>query len=569
MEVPISIPVGIQMKSFVVCQMALKVKKKLSFFTEPLESHEENELPVATTRRFLSLNVILTFVFYPHRLWPPSDMAYQIFRILVFSVQSQYSYLIIECLLVHLNKHVSSNFDIKTKIADVLAKIIKIISTNVIGSTVLEITNSLLDHLKQSVREEDKQQELYEKALLTSIGELSSNLPDYQKSEIMMFIVSKVNIQNNSNVQKTYLRALCVVSMKFTNMSMDRTFPRSFLDPVFNMIQSEHAELRVLVQSVLHNLLDRHGNGDKFNEMTLITEQMDLVSEYPSSADTLFLRKYGVLLFRSLFNSLECTNNTADNFKVTYKTLALICCELISSENVSELITFVMNIQDLALSGESKLSQSHKNQLHVLVICLFSLVVNLLPFTEFKQYVEKIITNRKLAKAWDLLPENTRDDVEATEEGGDVYLSDKILSEYFKCNKMEHGVIPGSFTCLEFQHRFTSDETDDSSDVDSEHNEKADLEHDLSFETTKRLLLEPSKEKRKQQESLRQQEIANKFRVSPFTVIIDEHTSSGSEPDSLPWILNQVFEKQDTRSIVPKSQGPPIYETLFPELFAY
>ncbi|XP_026678407.1 protein EFR3 homolog cmp44E-like [Diaphorina citri] len=323
-----------------------------------------------------------------HRLWPPKDFAYQVFRILVFSVQSQYSYLIIESLLVHLNKHASSSYEVKTKIADVLAKIIKIIATNVIGSTVLEITNSLLDHLFTSsiirktvsddladniwkshhldkvipsllynmhhemtsdgsqmaetcLRElivhlnkhasssyevktkiadvlakiikiiatnvigstvleitnslldhlklsvcEDKEQELYEKALLTSIGELASNLPDYQKSEIMMFIVSKVNVQSNACVQKTYLRALYVVSMKFTNVNMDRTFPRSFLDPVFNMMLSEHAELRILVQTVFHNLLDRHGNGEKFNEMVLVTEQMDVISEYPSKADT-------------------------------------------------------------------------------------------------------------------------------------------------------------------------------------------------------------------------------------------------------------------------------------------
>ncbi|KAI5701197.1 hypothetical protein M8J75_007107 [Diaphorina citri] len=508
-----------------------------------------------------------------HRLWPPKDFAYQVFRILVFSVQSQYSYLIIESLLVHLNKHASSSYEVKTKIADVLAKIIKIIATNVIGSTVLEITNSLLDHLKLSVCE-DKEQELYEKALLTSIGELASNLPDYQKSEIMMFIVSKVNVQSNASVQKTYLRALYVVSMKFTNVNMDRTFPRSFLDPVFNMMLSEHAELRILVQTVFHNLLDRHGNGEKFNEMVLVTEQMDVISEYPSKADTLFLRKYGVQLFRSIFTSLEYSNNTPENYKVTYKTLALICCELVSSENVSDFVTFTMNIQEMA-SVESKLSPAQRNQLHVMVVCLFSLVVHLLPFNELKQYVEKIVMNRKRAKAWDLLPEAAQEG-DVTEEAPpgentELYLNDKVMSEYFKCNKMEHGAMPGSFTCLEFQHRFTSEETDDSSDVDSEHNDRADIEHDLSFETTKRLLLEPSKEKRKQLESLRQQEIAKKFRVSPFTVIMDEHTSSGLEPDSLTWILNQVFEKQETMHPPPSAtkQNPPIYETLFPELFAY
>ncbi|XP_026678408.1 protein EFR3 homolog cmp44E-like [Diaphorina citri] len=333
--------------------------------------------------------------------------------------------------------------------------------------------------------------------------------------------------------------------------------------------------------------------------MVLVTEQMDVISEYPSKADTLFLRKYGVQLFRSIFTSLEYTNNTPENYKVTYKTLALICCELVSSENVSDFVTFTMNIQEMA-SVESKLSPAQRNQLHVMVVCLFSLVVHLLPFNELKQYVEKIVMNRKRAKAWDLLPEAAQDG-DVTEEAPpgentELYLNDKVMSEYFKCNKMEHGAMPGSFTCLEFQHRFTSEETDDSSDVDSEHNDRADIEHDLSFETTKRLLLEPSKEKRKQLESLRQQEIttkrlllepskekrkqleslrqqeiAKKFRVSPFTVIMDEHTSSGLEPDSLTWIPNQVFEKQETMHPPPSAtkQNPPIYETLFPELFAY
>uniref|UniRef100_A0A8D8RWV8 Protein EFR3 homolog cmp44E n=1 Tax=Cacopsylla melanoneura TaxID=428564 RepID=A0A8D8RWV8_9HEMI len=511
-----------------------------------------------------------------HRLWPPNEFAYQCFRILVFSVQSQYSYLIIESLLHHLNKHASSAFDIKTKIADVLARIIKIIATNVIGSTVLEITNSLLDHLKLSVCD-DRDQELYEKALLTSIGELASNLPDYQKSEIMMFIVSKVNAQSNCSVQKTYLRALYVVSLKFTNISMDRTFPRSFLDPVLNMIQSDHAELRILVQQVFHNLLDRHGNAEKFNEMVLATEQTDVISEYPNSGDTLFLRKYGVTLFRSIFASLESPSNTSDNIKATYKTLALICCELVSPENVADYIAFVMNIQELA-SAESNLTLGLRNQLHVMVISLFSLVVNLLPLTEVKQYVDKVIQNRKSAKVWNLLPESVQDEGNVSENSDsedsvELYLNDKILSEYFKSNKIEHGAMTGSFTCLEFQHRFTSEETDDTnSDVDSEQND-VNMEHDLSFETTKRLLLEPSKEKRKQLESLKQQELARKFRVSPFAVIMDEHTSSGQEPESLTWILNQVFEKQDALIASHKTrQTPPpqpIYETLFPQLFVY
>lgn len=62
----------------------------------------------------------------------------------------------------------------------------------------LEIINSLLNHLRTSVslpgraRAQDTDEQLYQEALINALGEFANHLPDYQKIEIMMFIMAKV-----------------------------------------------------------------------------------------------------------------------------------------------------------------------------------------------------------------------------------------------------------------------------------------------------------------------------------------------------------------------------------------
>lgn len=64
-----------------------------------------------------------------------------------------------------------------------------------LGPSVLEIINSLLSHLRVSVtrnQSSSSDEQLYQEALINALGEFANHLPDYQKIEIMMFIMSKV-----------------------------------------------------------------------------------------------------------------------------------------------------------------------------------------------------------------------------------------------------------------------------------------------------------------------------------------------------------------------------------------
>lgn len=61
----------------------------------------------------------------------------------------------------------------------------------------LEIINSLLTHLRHSVMSDvplefERDEKMYQEALINALGEFANHLPDYQKIEIMKFIMSKV-----------------------------------------------------------------------------------------------------------------------------------------------------------------------------------------------------------------------------------------------------------------------------------------------------------------------------------------------------------------------------------------
>lgn len=115
----------------------------------------------------------------------------------------------------------------------------------------------------------------------------------------------------------------------------------------------------------------------------------ELNLEKCSRSDTIFIRKHAQDIYVSIYESLEITNNTVDNFEAVYTTLALICIELLSEETVLDFIRLILSIQELAITN-AVLSTQQKFHLHAMVISimyLVAVVVNLLPL---KDYVEKV-----------------------------------------------------------------------------------------------------------------------------------------------------------------------------------
>ncbi len=171
---------------------------------------------------------------------------------------------------------------IKRSIVEVLKQIVAIAADGAVGPSVLEIFNTLLRHLRMSVDErlsggqalsgsqsassssqltkqkfDEHEEILFEEAIIDTIGAFASILPDYQKIEIMMFIMGKVPMPRDRSstqlseddhplasvakgegdilVQDMLLKSLLEVGTKYTTNSMATTFPASFFQPLLNM----------------------------------------------------------------------------------------------------------------------------------------------------------------------------------------------------------------------------------------------------------------------------------------------------------------------------------------------
>lgn len=135
-----------------------------------------------------------------HDLWKLESKCDQfsikVFKIIMFSIQTQHSYAVIQIIMDHLDDTIrsdgtSKDQHIKIGIVSVLSSIIAIAASESIGPSVLEIINSLLEHLRTSLNTHGKKELDFQEAIMDTLAEFTNNLPDYQKTEILFFIRSR------------------------------------------------------------------------------------------------------------------------------------------------------------------------------------------------------------------------------------------------------------------------------------------------------------------------------------------------------------------------------------------
>lgn len=135
-----------------------------------------------------------------HDLWKleqdSEKFSIKMFKVIMYSIQTQHSYAVIQILMDHLDDvirldGVSTDQDIKIGIVSVLSSIIAIAAAESIGPSVLEIINSLLEHLRTSLNTHGRREIFFQEAIMDTLAEFASNLPDYQKTEILFFIKSR------------------------------------------------------------------------------------------------------------------------------------------------------------------------------------------------------------------------------------------------------------------------------------------------------------------------------------------------------------------------------------------
>ncbi|XP_063699541.1 protein EFR3 homolog cmp44E [Culicoides brevitarsis] len=526
-----------------------------------------------------------------HDLWVPNKFAIHTFRIVMISIQPQYSYTVVETLMAHLDQNSSSSPKIKTSIAVVLSKIIAIAAGESVGPSALDIINNLLNHLRTSVKmqqESSPEATLYQEALINALGEFANHHPDYQKIEIMLFIINTVpDLSKTSKddllLQSILLKSLLKVGVQYRTTSYEKAFPASFLQPLMKMARAPHPQTRMLVMEIFQALLDRHSNNSVLDVVNL-SNYPGLSIEPPSRSDNMFMHKYGARIMQALIDGIA-KDDDVDATISFFKTSALLIIEMACTETIQEFLLFILGFQHAATSSDI-LSNPHKCNLHIVTIVLSKILAKVTGVTNLAEYVEKIIAARQEEVTYLLPPmiESHKTMQNANLNLPHLMLDKLALAEALQASGMEFNRIqtgtPYCFSALDASQRpswaenmprssiaDTSTYNNDNDSVGSSPGViKKSLPSDYNFESMKRMLAEPT-ERSKREARDKEIQIIRAFRENDFDDLIRR-----TEPkhDVIQNRLNELFNSLGTeRATQVDGKMQKIYENNFPELFFY
>ncbi|XP_072007276.1 protein EFR3 homolog A isoform X2 [Engystomops pustulosus] len=554
-----------------------------------------------------------------HKLWESNEFAVSCFKIIMYSIQAQYSHHVIQQILGHLDLHKRDSPRIRAGIVQVLLEAVAIAAKGSIGPTVLEVFNTLLKHLTLSVDFElgdrrssagsavlsssskESDERIVQNAIIQTIGFFGSNLPDYQRSEIMMFIMGKVPIFGSSHtldtsqlgdlgtkrIQIMLLRSLLMVTSGYKAKTIAAALPPPFLDPLLSPSLMEDTELRQLVLEILHNLIDRHDNRAKLRGIRIIPDVADLKikREKISRQDVNFVKKHGQQLYRHIYLGCKEEDNVHKNYELLYTALALVTIELANEDVVIDLIRVAIALQDMAVTNEDNLQMFSRCSIMALVAAYLNFLSQMIAVPAFCQHVSKVIETRTMDAPY-FLP--------------DVFFRDKCSlpkslekldkNVFFLTNKIAESLGGSGYSVERLSVPYMPQVTDEdrisrrksivdtiSIQVDimsgSNTEDKVNTE-EITFESLKKAIENTGME---EQEKEKRRQVIEKFQKAPFEEIAAQCESKANLlHDKLAQILELTIRPPPSPSGTititaghAQYQSVPVYEMKFPDLCVY
>uniref|UniRef100_UPI00398E72E0 protein EFR3 homolog A isoform X4 n=1 Tax=Pristiophorus japonicus TaxID=55135 RepID=UPI00398E72E0 len=551
-----------------------------------------------------------------HHLWDPNAFAVSCFKITMYSIQAQHSHHVIQQILRHLDTHNKDSPRVRAGIVQVLFETVTIAAKGSIGPTVLEVFNTLLKHLRLSVDFElsnersstgalstNNDEKVVQDTIIETIGFFGSNLPDYQRSEIIMFIMGKVPIfdagshsldsshsgeRGTRTIQIMLLRSLLKVTSGYKAKSIAAALPSPFLEPILSVSLMEDSELRQLVLHILHSLIDRHENKAKLKGMRIIADvsALKIKRDKSSKQDISFMKKQGQQLYRHIYLGCKEDDNEQKNFESLFVALLLITIELANDEVIIDLIRLALAMQDLAVTNEDNLPIYNRCAILALVAAYLNFLSQMIAVPAFCQHVNKVIEVRSKEAPY-LLPENISREKYVlpksleTQDKSYLFLQNKIADVLagsgYSVDRLSVPYVPQATDEDRLSRRKSIVDTV-SIQVDllgvSVQQDKTKMVEEITFETLKKAIdsqnLEQEREKRRQ--------VIEKFQKAPFEEIAAQ---CESKANLLHDKLAEIFELTISRP-PPSPSGSmsvaaghvqyhsiPVYEMKFPDLCVY
>uniref|UniRef100_A0A8B9RD87 EFR3 homolog A (S. cerevisiae) n=1 Tax=Astyanax mexicanus TaxID=7994 RepID=A0A8B9RD87_ASTMX len=485
------------------------------------------------------------------------------------------------------------------------------------GPTVLEVFNTLLKHLRMSVdfelgegsrrnsgtslssgRVKENEERIVQNAIIQTIGFFGGNLPDYQRAEVMMFIMGKVPVygtpchtldtvkighQGTKRIQTMLLSSLIMVTSGFKCKTISAGLPAAFLEPLCSISLMEDSELRQLVLEILHNIIDRHDNRAKLRGIRIIPNvaALKIKREKISKQDVGFMKKHGQQLYRHIYLGCKEDDNVQKNFELLFTALALLTIELANEEVVIDLIRLSLALQDMALANEENMPMFIRCGIMALVAAYLNFLSQMIANPAFCQHVSKQFEKSLTSHV-------------SEEECTSLHLPCSLDCEdramYFQTADLADALSGPGYNAERLAIPYVPQVTDEdrltrrksfvdtiSLQVDILSNSLPDqstLAEEITFETLKKAIDTTGLE---EQERERRRQVMEKFQKAPFEEIA---AHCESKANMLHDRLAQIFELTIRPPPSPSGtvtvtsghaqyQSVPVYEMKFPDLCVY
>ncbi|XP_062346755.1 protein EFR3 homolog B [Cinclus cinclus] len=515
-----------------------------------------------------------------HSLWEPQVFARSCFRIIMFSIQPQHSHLVIQQLLGHLDANSRSAAPIRAGIVGVLSEAAGIAASGSVGPTVLEVFNTLLRQLRLSIdlalcdsgkdsrNSRESQERMFQEAVIKTIGSFSGTLPPYQQSEVMIFIVNKIPIPEDSRnspeppsaaasdgaerrrrTQLMLLRSLLQVSAGFRCSQALSALPSAFLERLLAAALLREPQVAALVLDILSSCIDRRGHRHSLCPAGSMGDISALKMEKCSRQDSLFMKKHGSQLFRLLFLLAQHGHNSLLHFRALFRLLALLALELATDDVIVDLVRLALALQALGQEGSS-LPARNRCALLGLSAAFVALLGRLLGVVGLVQHVQEVMQARQESAPF-LLPQEAfgdspRPNPNLDQLGPEVFLAQNKISEIlggsgYSAERISAPYEPQSSDEDRLSKRKSIGETislqvEMESRNSPEREQRAPAE-EITYETLKKAIVDSVAVE--EQERERRRQVVEKFQTAPFEEIA---AHCGARATLLQSKLNQIFE---------------------------
>uniref|UniRef100_UPI003AB05DE3 protein EFR3 homolog B-like n=1 Tax=Centroberyx gerrardi TaxID=166262 RepID=UPI003AB05DE3 len=532
-----------------------------------------------------------------HSLWEGRSFAVRCFQIIMYSIQSQHSHLVIQQSQHSGDANASrSPASVRAGIVEVLSEAAVIEATGSVGPTVLEVFNTLLRQLRQSVdyqltgyydntgnlKTTATEEKTLQDAVIKTIGSFANTLPVYQRSEVMLFIMGKIPVpgiypalgspnagfEGSRMIQVMLLKSLLQVSERYESSNMLTALPSSFLEPLLSFTLMEDPEIRLLVLSILTSLIDRHDNTGKLRPLSLLSDFSSYVkADKCSRQDNLFMRKHAQRLYRHIYLACKEESSGRSHYQALFTLLAVLSVELANEEAVVDLIRLVLALQALALSGQASLPVFNRCAVHAVAAAVLNLLSQLSALPAFCQHVTQVIESRQKEAPY-LLPEDVFTDTPSLPQCV-LQLEEDLLFVQSKISESLTGSCYSTHT--ERLHTpYTPQLTDEDRlakrksvgdavslqlDIDPQYSpdtqQKPQTEQ-ITFETLKNTIEDRGGVE--EEERRRRMEVVERFQTAPFEEIA---ATCGARVSDLSHKLDQVFDLIVHPPPSPSGHTPP------------